>query len=135
MRIVYDDAKAARAVISLEQFMVWQLNPKEVVREENGMLRVQRPELKRQLAHYLARDGFQIGDRATHAYGIGNNCNYPVFYMAREELQQCCSINLNIDPFGVGYVSLEDYNGKRISDLYKVSSKRVIIERRRENVL
>lgn len=121
MRIVYDDAKANKVVVALHNFMTWKLDIKSVFREENYMERVQLAELKNQLTHFFARDNFQIGNTVTHAYGIGNNCQYPVYYKAKDELQQCCAININIDPFGIGYVSLTDYNGKRISNSYKLT--------------
>lgn len=129
MRIVYDDAKAGKAVAALHDFMTWKLDIKSVVREENWMQRVQRAELKSQLSRFFARDNLRIGDTVTHAYGIGNNCRYPVYYEAENELQECCAININIDPFGDGYVSLEDYNGKRISEPYKLTSRGVAINR------
>lgn len=129
MRIVYDDAKADKAVAALHDFMTRRLDIKTVVREENWIMRVQRPELKRQIARIFAQDNLEIGDTVTHANGIGNNCRYPVYYKAGNELQQCCSININVDPFGTGYVSLEDYNGKRISRLYELTSHQVTVER------
>lgn len=128
MRIVYDDSKAAQAVEQLRNFMCGELDPWNVVREENFMLRVQKLELRSQLNKFWERFGFQIGDRVTHAYGIGNNSQYLVYYKADGELQQCCSVNINVDPFGIGYVSLEDYNGKRISDLYEVTSRSVQVK-------
>lgn len=129
MRIVYDDTKASRAVAALHDFMTWKLDIKSVTREENWMQRVQRAELKSQLACFFARDNLRIGDTVTHAYGIGNNCQYPVYYEAENELQQCCAININIDPFGAGYVSLEDYDGKRISNSYKLTAHGAVINR------
>lgn len=129
MRIVYDDAKASKAVAALHDFMTWKLDIKSVVREENWMQRVQRVELKSQLSRFFARDNLRIGDTVTHAYGIGNNCRYPVYYEAENEFQECCAININIDPFGVGYVSLEDYNGKRIGNPYKLNAFGVTIDR------
>lgn len=129
MRIVYDDAKTAKAVAALHDFMTWKLDIKSVVREENWMRRVQRAELKNQLSRFFARDNLRIGDTVTHAYGIGNNCQYPVYYEAENELQQCCTININTGLYGEAYVSLEDYNGKRISNLYKLTAHVVVINR------
>lgn len=129
MRIVYDDAKASKAVAALHDFMTWKLDIKSVTREENWMQRVQRAELKNQLARFFARDNLKIGDTVTHAYGIGNNCQYPVYYEAENELQQCCAININVGLYGEAYVSLEDYNGKRISNSYKLTAHGVVINR------
>lgn len=127
MRIIYDDAKAGIAIATIKDFMEHHLDVKTIVRMENWMERVQRDKLKEQLSRFIAKDNLSIGDTVTHAYGIGNNCQYPVYYNAENELQQCCSININIDPFGTGYVSLEDYNGKRISCLYKIVRNHVEI--------
>lgn len=129
MRIVYDDAKAVKAVTSLHDFMTRKLDIKSVVREENWMQRVQRAELKSQLSRFFVRDNLRIGDTVTHAYGIGNNCQYPVYYEAENELQQCCAININVGLYGEAYVSLEDYNGKRISNLYELTAHVVVINR------
>lgn len=129
MRIVYDDAKASKAVVALHTFMTWKLDIKSVVREENWMQRVQRAELKSQLSRFFERDNLRIGNTVTHAYGIGNNCRYPVYYEAENELQECCAININIGLYGEAYVSLEDYNGKRISNPYKLTASGVTINR------
>ena len=120
MRIVYDDAKAITMIEALADFMTNHLNIKSIVRPDYGMDRVQRPELKKQLSHFISDYDLSIGDTVTHAYGIGNNCQYPVYYKAENELQQCCSININIDPFGKAYMTLEDYNGKQIGDSYRI---------------
>lgn len=93
------------------------------------MQRVQRAELKSQLTRFFARDNLKIGDTVTHAYGIGNNCQYPVYYEAENELQQCCAININVGLYGEAYVSLEDYNGKRISNSYKLTAHGAVINR------
>lgn len=103
MRIVYDDTKASKAVAALHDFMTWKLDIKSVVRGENWMQRVQRTELKSQLSRFFARDNLRIGDTATHPHGIGNNCQYPVYYEAENELQQCCSININVGLYGEAY--------------------------------
>ena len=68
--------------------------------------------------------GFQIGKRASHAYGLGNNAQLPIFYNDGDEMQECCYFNCNIDPFGVCYMSIEDYNGRRIAGAYEVYAKR-----------
>ena len=128
MRIVYDDAKSHEAVSAVKDFMEHHLDVKSVVREENWMEQVQRAELKEQLSRFIAKNNLIIGDTVTHYGGIGNNCQYPVYYKAENELQQCCSININVDPFGKGYVTLEDYNGNRISRLYKIVRDHVEIE-------
>ena len=42
-----------------------------------------------------------------------------------DEIQQCGSINLNTGLYGEGYVSCEDYNGKRIGAAYEVRTRGV----------
>lgn len=120
MRIVYDDTKATTMIKVLADFMTHHLSVKSIVRPDYGMNRVQRSELKEQLSYFIADYDLSIGDTVTHAYGIGNNCRYPVYYKAENELQQCCSLNINVDPFGKGYVTLEDHNGTIISDSYRI---------------
>lgn len=120
MRIVYDDAKAVEMIKALADFMTHHLDIKSIIRHTCCMDRVQQSELKEQLSHFIANYNLSIGGTATCPYGIGNNRQYPVYYKAENELQQCCSININVDPFGIGYVTLEDYNGKYISESYRI---------------
>ena len=64
-----------------------------------------------------------IGNKVTHAHGIGNNCQYPVYYHPEgsDEVQECGSININSGMYGEGFVSCEDYNGRRVGKLYEVT--------------
>lgn len=78
-----------------------------------------------------ALDPSEVRKKVTHANGIGNNCCYPVFYRPEgvDEMQQCGSVNLNRGLYGEGYVSCEDYNGRRVGPLYRVSRFGVKMEK------
>lgn len=128
MRIVYDDARVDKAITALHDFMTWKLDIKSIVSEDDWMPRVQQKELKNQLARFFARDKLRIGNTVTHAYNIGNNRQYPVYYEAKNELQQCCAININFGLYGEVYVSLEDYDGNRISNFYKLTAYDIVID-------
>lgn len=130
MRIVYDDAKQGLMVNAVRSFMN-DLNVKRFLREELGMDRIQMNLIRASLNRFLATKRLSIGEKVTHAHGIGNNCCYPVYYRPEgaDEMQQCGNINLNRGLFGEGYVSCEDYNGRRIGPAYKVSHFGVKIEK------
>lgn len=126
MRIVYDDAMQDRMAAAVEGFMD-SLDVKEIVRYEWGTDRVQMNILKENLRLYLEPYRMSIGNKATHAHGIGNNCQYPVYYHPEgsDEIQQCGNINLNSGMYGEGFVSCEDYNGKRVGAAYEVTTRGV----------
>lgn len=121
MRIVYDDAMQGAMVSAVKEFMAG-LDVKQITEPEYGMNRVQMHKLKGLLNRYLNVRNFRIGDTVTHAHDIGNNCCYPVYYAPEgaAEIQQCGSLNLNTGLYGEGYVSCEDYNGKRVGPAYEV---------------
>ncbi|MBD5537696.1 MAG: hypothetical protein HDQ99_19000 [Lachnospiraceae bacterium] len=126
MRIVYDDAMQGSMTAAVEGFMD-SLDVKEIVRYEWGTDRVQMGILKENLRLYLEPHRMSIGNTVTHAYGIGNNCQYPVYYHPEgsDEIQQCGNINLNSGMYGEGFVSCEDYNGKRVGAAYEVTTRGV----------
>lgn len=122
MRIVYDDTKQSELVSAVNLFLAG-LDVKQFLEYEYGMERVQMYKLKMRLNFFLERYRMSIGDKVTHAHGIGNNCQYPVYFYPEgsDEIQQCGSININSGMYGEGYVSCEDYNGKRVGSLYEVT--------------
>lgn len=121
MRIVYDDNMQSTFVQAVSHFMET-LRIAEVTRYENGMDRIQMYLVKKKLNRYLQDYHIEIGQTVTHAHGIGNNCQYPVYYHPEDaaEIQQCAYINLNIGLYGEGYLSCEDYNGNRIGNTYEL---------------
>ena len=126
MRLVYDDAMQETMAAAVGEFMD-ALNVEEIVRYEWGTDRVQMHLLKKKLGAYLEYYRMGIGNTVTHAYGIGNNCQYPVYYHPEgvDEIQQCGNININSGMYGEGFVSCEDYNGKRIGAAYEVRTRGV----------
>lgn len=121
MRIVYDDAKQKDFIVAVERFMSY-LNVSSIVEYNYGMDRVQRYLLRRKLDSFLATyTKFTIGNKATHAHGIGNNCNYPVYFTTSEEIQHCANININAGLYSEVFVSIEDYNGKRVGAKYELT--------------
>lgn len=131
MRIVYDDTAQSEMIKAVERFM-GTLDVKRIVRYEWGTDRVQMHILREKLNLFLEQYRMSIGNTVTHAHGIGNNCNYPVYYWpeTENELQQCGSININTGMYGEGFVSCEDYNGKIISAVYEVRKYGIKITRR-----
>lgn len=127
MRIVYDDTMQETMAAAVGEFRD-ALNVEEIVRYEWGTDRVQMHLLKKKLGAYLEYYRMGIGNTVTHAYGIGNNCQYPVYYHPEgvDEIQQCGYININSGMYGEGFVSCEDYNGKRIGAAYEVRTRGVI---------
>lgn len=121
MRIVYDDKMQGKMVDAVTKFMR-SLDVKPLVSYEWGMNRVQMHMLKEQLNRFLARYDMSIGNRVYHAYGIGNNCMYPMYYQPKgaSEIQHCGNININRGMFGEGFVSCEDYNRTRVSPMWEV---------------
>lgn len=130
MRIVYDDTMQDVVVELVKEFMRQiNYNMTPFVRYEWGMDRVQMHKIKPKLNLFISDDGFEIGNTVTHAHGIGNNCMYPVYYNAGNEIQHCANININSGMYGEGYISLEDYNGKKIGMSYEVRKSGVTFKR------
>ena len=131
MRIVYDDAMQNMVVTLVAEYMAFLNNHMErVVRYEYGMDRVQRTEVKERLNGYLEDHYMEIGNTVTHAHGIGNNCMYPVYYHTENnEIQHCANININSGMYGEVYVSVEDYNGRRVSRSYELTRHGVTVKR------
>ena len=121
MKIVYDDYMQDYFDDLLREFMGnLNCNIKSVVSYEWGTDRVQMGKVKERLNNFLANYYMEIGNTVTHAHGIGNNCKYPVYYHAENEIQHCADININTGMYGEGYVSIEDYNGHRIGMAYEL---------------
>lgn len=131
MRIIYDDTMQKEAVKLVSEYLVFLNNHIErVVRYEWGMDRVQRSLVKERLQGYLEDYGFDIGKTVTHAHGIGNNCQYPIYYNGDiYEIQHCANININSGLYGDVYVSVEDYNGRLVGKPYKLTRHGVSISR------
>ena len=127
MRIVYDDTMQETMAEAVGEFMD-ALNVEEIVRYEWGTDRVQMHLLKEKLGAYLEYYRMSIGRTVTHAHGIGNNCQYPVYYHPEgvDEIQQCGNINLNSGLYGEGFVSCEDYNRNRVGAVYEVRACGVV---------
>ena len=79
MRIIYDDNMQSTFVQAVSRFMA-RLHAAEFTRYENGTDRIQMGMVKERLNKYLLAYHMEIGKTVTHAYGIGNNCQYPVYY-------------------------------------------------------
>lgn len=124
MRIVYDDSRAKEVVELYYRFLCEGFNAKAASEYDYGMYRIQRRYVIEQLESFLEKFGFSVGKRVYHANGIGNNGRVSIFYNTGNEMQECCYFNCNIDPFGVGFMYLEDYNGKKLTGVYEVSSGR-----------
>ena len=131
MRIVYDDTMQQNAVKLVSEYLAFLNNHMDrVVRYEWGMNRVQRSLVKERLQGYLEDYGFDIGKTVTHAHGIGNNCQYPIYYDGEcDEIQHCANININSGLYGDVYVSIEDYNGKCVGYRYELTRNGVTRKR------
>ena len=130
MRVIYDDTmqdKVVEVVYNVMLNLNWNIKP--VVQYEWGMDRVQRSKVKERLNWALEDYDMEIGKTVTHANGIGNNCEYPVYYNARNEIQHCANISLNSDMYGGLYVYITDYNGKRVGMKYELSRHGVTSKR------
>ena len=127
MRLVYDDAMQGTMAAAVGEFMD-ALTVGEIVRYEWGTDRVQMSMLKERLGAYLEYYRMSIGNTVTHAHGIGNNCQYPVYYHPEgvDEIQQCGYININSGMYGEGFVSCEDYNGRRVGAAYEIRTRGVV---------
>lgn len=130
MRIVYDDAMQKTVVTLVAEYMAFLKNHMDrVVRYDYGIDRVQRALVKERLNGYLEDHYMEIGNTVTHAHGIGNNCKYPVYYDAENETQHCADININSGLYGEVYVNVEDYNGRKVSPIYKLTRHGITITR------
>lgn len=128
MRIVYDDTMQKEACNIVHEAMM-HLNRRIdlVVKYEYGMNRVQRVKVKERINGILEDYYMEIGNTVTHAHGIGNNCMYPVYYHADNEIQHCANININSGMYGEVYVSVEDYNGRVVGRKYELTRNGVTI--------
>lgn len=130
MRIVYDDAMQKTLIKVVNDVMLYlNQNIKVVVKYDYGTNRVQGGKVKELLNRVFADYGFEIGNNVTHAHGIGNNCRYPVYYHAENEVQHCADININTGLYGEAFVSIVDYNGKVIGTKYELTKHGVTFKR------
>ena len=128
MRIVYDDTMQKELVMLVAEYMHFlNGNMKRVVKYDWGMERVQKSEVKARLNGYIEDYSFAIGNTVTHAHGIGNNCQYPVYYYEGNEIQHCANININTGLYGEVYVNIVDYNNKKVSRSYELTKHGVRI--------
>lgn len=129
MRIIYDDAMQTTVVerIALTMIRLNSLMP-AYVEYDYGMHRVKKTKLVDHINDMLMSINCSIGKTVTHPHGIGNNSQYPVYYRDGDDMFLCAYLNVNVDPFGIGYVCCSDYNGTRVSPLYKLTQQGVRIE-------
>lgn len=120
MRIVYDDSKQKEFVAVLHCFTVI-VDKKSISEYSYGMNRVSSYAFKNALNEYVGRYGFEVGKADYHAYGIGNNNRYPVYFHGSDETQHCANININSGLYSEVYVSVEDYNGTLIGPSYEIT--------------
>lgn len=119
MRIVYDDTMQKVVFELVNEYLTFlQSHMDRVVRYDYGMNRVQKHLVKERLNGYLEDHSIEIGNKVTHAHGIGNNSQYPVYYYGDNEIQHCANININSGLYGDVYVSVSDYNDKRVGGIY-----------------
>lgn len=131
MRMVYDDTMQDVFCEIVNNVMLnLNHNIKPVVKYEYGMNRVQRTMVKERLNWVLKDYCIEIGNHVTHANGIGNNCEYPVYYHAENEIQHCANIHINSGLYGDVYVYATDYNGNRITKSYKLTQHGVVLNHR-----
>ena len=121
MRIVYDDAMQMDMVGIIARTCE-SLDVRSLLEYDNGTDRIQRPILKSKLNRALEAKNMFIGDTAEHAYGIGNNSKYPVYFRTTNagEMQVCGYVSINVGLFGEAYVYCSDYNDSRISPSYEI---------------
>lgn len=121
MRIIYDD-KYANMFVKILHEKLQKINPKSITQYEWGMERAQIHLIKQSLNDSIASQHMEIGNKADHAYGIGNNNAYPVYYKNDpQETQIMCYINMNDDGFGSVIIYVTDFNNNKISETYDVS--------------
>ena len=122
MRVVYDDMMQKEFCHVLENVMLnLRLSVLPVIKYEYGMYRVQRSLIMERLNWVLEDYDMEIGKTVIHANGIGNNCEYPVYYNAKNEIQHCANIHINSGLYGDVYVYVTDYNNNRVTDTYKLT--------------
>lgn len=130
MRIVYDDTMQRTVCEIINNVMInLNHNIKVVTQYEYGMDRVQRSKVKERLNWVLEDYYMEIGNTVTHAHGIGNNCKYPIYYHAENEIQHCADININSGLYGEVYVYITDYNDKRIGKSYELTKHGIAFKR------
>lgn len=101
MRVVYDDSQANLVVDIIDECMEdFAVFVRSFFRYEEGMERIQPNILYERINKRLKEHGLRIGNTVTYAHGIGNNCAYPVYFDTPDEVQQCCTIHINLSPFG-----------------------------------
>ena len=121
MRIVIDDNKAPEVVKLLEEFIRIARNDiRPYIKEEWGCERIQTDILKSKLNEFFESHNFKIGKTATHEHNIGNNNRYSVWYLAKDEMQECCKLNLIHGLYGEAYLYLTDYDGQTLSKIYEL---------------
>ncbi len=121
MRIVIDDNKSIEAVKLLEEFIkIARKDIRPYLKEEWGCERIQTNLLKSELNEFFGAHNFKIGKTATHKHNIGNNNRYPVWYLTKDEMQECCKLNLNRGLYGEAYLYLTDYDGQKLSKTYEL---------------
>lgn len=122
MRIVYDDAMQDKFCEIVNNVMLnLRMNIKPVVRYDYGMNRVQKNLVKERLNWVLEDYDMEIGKTVTHANGIGNNCCYPVYFHAKNEIQHCAYININSGLYGEVFVYVTDYNDNKVGISYELT--------------
>lgn len=124
MRVVYDDTRQMKAYEHFLSFLA-DLRIKDVIKYSNGMNRISGSLVKQYLNNWLESFDMNIGNDVYNAYGIGNNCKYPLYYndFGEDEKQICAYININTGMFGECYVSLEDYDRRKIGETYELTSR------------
>lgn len=121
MRIVIDDNKAPEAVKLFEEFIkIARKDIKSYLKEEWGCERIQINILKKSLNEFFDANNFKIGKTATHKHNIGNNNRYDVWYLAKDEMQECCKLNLNYGLYGEAYLYLTDYDEQKLGKSYEL---------------
>ena len=121
MRVLYDDSQANLAVDIINECMEdFAVSMAYFFRYEDGMERIQPNILRERLNKRLNEHGLRIGNTVTHAHGISNNCAYPVYFDTPEEIQQCCTIHINLSPFGQAGLYMKDYDNNTIGKSYKL---------------
>ena len=124
MRIVYDDARIG---LLTEFVAIWARTRgrhAKISKYSYGMERIEACLVRQDLANYLEGKGFEIGKSCDHAHGIGNNNRHPVYYHTEQETQQVGFVNINVSPYGSGYLYVTDYNDQRHGESHQLSARR-----------
>lgn len=124
MRIVYDDARIG---LLTELVAIWAKSRGKnanISKYSYGMERIDACMVRRDLGAYLESHGFEIGRSCDHAHGIGNNNRHPVYYRTEAETQLVGYMNINVSPFGEGYLYVSDYNDSRHGVSHRLSPRR-----------